>query len=553
MIRMLCGLSKKLKMNYSMTYKILCFISLLLTACVLLGDTVYADEAIERKAPLIPLGDVLVVYSDGASDAEVSAVSDIVEILTYQSFQVSYGTATQAAKALDDFDYVICYEVDKYPEQLLQKLATGQRRGLKIFFIGSELIQDYMDQQTATSSYSYITENKKVGRVTYAFDSASSQEGLVKEDGFLFFTRGMLQESGVVEVGEHTGYVIANNEQIAHMTIGDMSNNLVKAIFAKEVSKWKWPFDSEEHVYAQYIVLNEVYPFQNPEKLLEIVDLLVKEQEPFVISVMPVYVNADYPAMQRFCEILRYAQANGGAVILHAPLNQKPELDSELINEYMTIALKNYMEQKVYPIGIQVPVDWMFDTEGIEVLSRFSTVFTVEEEDTASSFSEDLHTNEVYEDGHQWVGPAISLDNTGVSYTKVYSTAVYIDFTEEADVIVDKIHACQDSFVPLKSLWDVDHTFWSDEDLLLYKNGILTVNSIRVEKAYEPSEQEEDYEYNRNTLKRFSRNLAEENRKLVVVVVVVSVLFVFFLYSARHNNKKRFFYSEDKPEQKEEK
>ncbi len=138
------------------------------------------------------------------------------------------------------------------------------------------------------------------------------------------------------------------------------------------------------------------------------------------------------------------------------------------------------------------------------------------------------------------------MDNTGVSYTKVYSTAVYIDFTEDAETITGKIRACQDSFVPLKSLWDVDHTFWSDTDLLLYKNGILTVNSMRQEKAYEPSEPEAEYEYNRNTLKRFSRNLAEENRKLVVVVIIVSALFIFFLYSARHNNKKRFFYSDQR-------
>ncbi len=130
---------------------------------------------------------------------------------------------------------------------------------------------------------------------------------------------------------------------------------------------------------------------------------MVQEQEPFVISVMPVYANADYPAMERFCEVLRYAQDNGGAVIIHSPLNQRAKLDSDLINEYMTMALENYIAQGVYPIGIQVPIDWMFDREGIEVLSRFSTIFTVEEEDDASGFSEKIHTNEVYQDGHQWI------------------------------------------------------------------------------------------------------------------------------------------------------
>ena len=550
MIEMLCGLSKKWKVNYSTTYKIIRFAILFLMVNSLFVCSVSADEAIERIAPLIPLGDVLVVYSDGASAEDVEAVSDIVEILTYQAFQVSYGTATQAVKAAADFDYVVCYEVEKYPQKLVQELIKCEDNGGRLFFIGNQLIKSYADQQNRISSqYGYMASNVDVGKVTYSFDSSANMTGLVKEDGFIFLTRGIEQESGMVEAGDKTGNVAANNETITHMSIGDMQNDMVRAIFSREIAKWKWTYDSDAHVYAQYIVLNEVYPFQDPEKLLQTVNLLVHEQEPFVISVMPVYVNADYPAMQKFCEVLRYAQDNGGAIIMHTPLNQRTTLDADMINEYVTLAMQNYMAQGVYPIGLQAPVDWMFDENGIEVLSRFSTVFTCDEEDGASEFSEDMHTNEVYKDGHQWVGPAIALDNSGVSYTSVYSTAVYINFTEELSQIEDQIHACQSSFVPLKSLWDVEHTFWTDKDLLLYKNGILTVNSERRERTYEPAEEEtEAYEYNRNTLKRFSRNLAEENQKLVVVVVVVSVLFIIFLYTARHNNKRRFFYKDPEPD-----
>lgn len=554
MVRMLFDSNKRWKVNCSTTSKLALFAFIFVLASSLLTRQVAADEAIEKKAPLIPLGDVLVVYSDGASEQEVESVSDIVEILTYQSFQVSYGNASQAIAAVEDFDYIICYEVDKYPSKLISTLAESEKNGAKLFFIGNQLIQKYVDQSKKnTGKYGYATADVDVGKVTYFFDSSAEQSGLAKEDGFFFFTRGMGQESGVVEAGDQTGYVVAYDDVLTHMTLGDMQNALVKAIFAKEVARWKWAYDSDAHVYAQYIVLNEIYPFQDSDKLLQAVNLLIKRQEPFVISVMPTYVNADYPAMQRFCEVLRYAQDNGGAVIMHTPLNQRAALNADLLNEYVTLAMKNYMAQGVYPIGLQAPVDWMFDEEGIEVLSRFSTVFTIHEEDEASNFSETMHTNEVYKDGHQWVGPAIALDNSGVSYTKSYSTAVYIDFTEELSLIEERIEACQNSFVPLKSLWDVEHTFWTDQDLLLYKNGILTVNSERRERTYEPAEAEQDYEYNRNTLKRFSKNLAEENRKLVVVVVIVSILFVVFLYTARRNNKRKFFYHEqDTDDRKEE-
>ena len=159
MIRMLCDLSKRWKVNCSMTYKRLLSVGLMLLLSCLVCRPVYADEAIDRSAPLIPLGEVLIVYSDGASDAEVAAVSDMVEILTYQSFQVSYGTATQAFRAVKDFDYVICYEVDKYPAQFPVNLAEGQKNGLKIFFIGDQLIKDYVEKQ---ADYSYVVEKKNV-------------------------------------------------------------------------------------------------------------------------------------------------------------------------------------------------------------------------------------------------------------------------------------------------------------------------------------------------------------------------------------------------------
>ena len=122
MIKMLCGLSKKWKVNYSTTYKIIRFAILFLMVNSLFVCSVSADEAIERIAPLIPLGDVLVVYSDGASAEDVEAVSDIVEILTYQAFQVSYGTATQAVKAAAE----ACTGTDQVRRQRGQTLFYRQ-------------------------------------------------------------------------------------------------------------------------------------------------------------------------------------------------------------------------------------------------------------------------------------------------------------------------------------------------------------------------------------------------------------------------------------------
>ncbi len=535
-------------MNFNMMFKhsMLCIAVSGIILCTFAKPVFAAEEAVvlESANMEVPDGDILVVYSDAASEAEVEAVSDIVEVLTYQAFQVSFGKASECTNALQRFKYIICYDIDKSQPAFLQAIMERKKAGAKIMIIGNSFMKSYMDMQNKQDNY--VMDDKKVGKITYYFDSLTVKEGLVEEGEFLFLVKGVNNQEGILEVGTTKGYVVADIGNITHMPVSDMQNKLVKAIFAREVAYWKWMYAGEPHAYAQYIVLNEVYPFQEPEKLMEVVNLMVEMQVPFVISVMPVYVNGDYPAMQRFCEILRYAQDNGGTIIMHSPINQKNEIDAKLMDEYITMAIQYYINQEVYPMALQVPSAWMYDENAIEILSHFGTIFTTNEEDKLVEFPEDKHTNEVYADGHQWVGATVALDYSGVSYTKTYSTAVYIGMEEDSDIIREKINACRNSFVPLKSLWDIEHNFWTEEDQMSYDNRIITLNGERKEKNYQATVYEEEYDYHRNMLKKFSKDLAEENRKLVIAVVIVSSIFLIFLLIARYNNKRKFFIKKDK-------
>lgn len=529
-------------MNYNMMYKVKYFLPLLICILCVSLTPAYAKEVSSNETE--PKGDVLIIYSDSASAQEIEAVSDMVEILTYQAFQVAFAEASDSLDMIEHFDHIICYHMERYPQDIISLLQS--KRDTEILFIGNTLIRDYIDSDNNGAGTDYIESEVNVGKITYFFDELSSKEGLSNEDGFLFLEGELDYQSGTLLVDEIEGYVVASKDHITHMAVSDMSDTLVKAIFSREVAMWKWPYSGNPHVYAQYIVLNEVYPFVEPEKLLSVVELMVDAHEPFVISVMPVYLNGEYPAMQRFCEILRYAQDNGGTIIIHVPINQDTKIDADTMNEYLTIALNYYMEQGVYPMALQAPSEWMYDDDAMNVIGRFSTIFTTDEEDPLVEFPVDVHTNKVYKDGHQWVGPAIALDASGVSYTKVYSTAVYIDISEDVDTITNKINACRASFVPLKSLWDVAHSFWTDDAIMNYKNKIILVNNERVEYTYEPAEYEENYDYHRNMLKRFSKDLSSENSKLLVAVMIVSTLFVFFILLARYYNRRRFFHSKDK-------
>ncbi len=493
----------------------------------------------------LPKSDILIMYSDGISDEDKSNVMTLVEELTYQSFKVTFAPVSDCLGRLDGFSYIICYKIERFPETIIDELYQREveDNDFNIMFIGNEFLHTYLDDTGRHDEYIYSTD--KVGKAEYAFGNQKQIESLVKEEAFLFLTGELDYRSGSLDVEAIEGYFCGKKEALYHIPITDLRENMIRAAVSREISLWKWPYNGEPHAYAQYMVLNKVYPFQDPDKILAFVNYMIERKQPFVITVMPVYNNGNYPAMQHFCEVLRYAQANGGVILLHSPINQMTEFDVELVNDYMTMAISTYTEQGVYPMGIQVPANWMFHNKAIEIMSRFRTVMVEDDIDTYINLEKDINTNTVYKDGHQWIAPVIKLDGSGTSYLKTYSTAVYFDISEDMDSIERKVQACISSEVPMKSLWDIEHSFWTDEDLMSYKNHIILINGKPVDKTFTATEYDENFKYHRNMLKRFSKDLSSGNRKLIVVVVIVATIFLAFILVARYRNKQRFLIKED--------
>ncbi len=78
-----------------------------------------------------------------------------------------------------------------------------------------------------------------------------------------------------------------------------------------------------------HVLLDEIYPFSDLEMLHAAADQFAQSGIPFIVRVMPVYDNLDYPAFKRFTQALRYAQSKGGAIVLHDPLVRQYEAERE--------------------------------------------------------------------------------------------------------------------------------------------------------------------------------------------------------------------------------
>lgn len=532
-------------MNCNMTYREKA--GLILLAMLVLLAPLHARAGESKN---LPASDILIVYSDGADDGDMENVGSLIEILTYMDYQVSFAAASDCSGNMTRFSNVIFYDVEVHPPKFYQEVRILEKNGSALLFIGSSFLKEYLDQTQRSNTYVFY--DLSVGRLYYEPEHDSGKQSLIRSDGFLFLNEEGDYCTGRVEVDKMEGYFCKRKGNLTHISVNDVGDPLVNVAIAGEIAKWIKPAENERNVYAQYMVINSVYPFQSPEKLLQVVEEFVIMKEPFVISVMPIYEHGDYPAMQQFCEVLRYAQGNGGVILLHSPICQTKEFDADLVNERIKVSMNYYLQQGVYPMGLQVPESWMFDPDKVEVMSRFTTILVSDEEDGyVRNLVRQENNNQAYQNKHQWIAPGVPLDAEGASYIDAYSMAVYFDMTEDLDVIKSRIEACRSSHVPLKSLWDAQHSFWTEEDTMIYENQMILVNGQRVDKTYVPLEQEEAFSYRRNMLQRFSRDLTEENRKLLLAVIAVAGLFLLFIFMARHQNRERFFYRDEEEDMDE--
>lgn len=524
--------NRKQKTNCSMMFKRLLVLAIIMW---LIGTMpVWAEE----DAAYIPAGEaeILLVHNESpSSEEDIEFISMLASALNRS---LDFGTPEQCEDYVSKYDYVICCNLDEVPDRFMEGLKDYKGN---LMILGSAFLEKYLGQ-TGQGSYYMGAGGQEKGKLEYSFSEEDRFEEIVETRGLREFS-GDGYVSGEITAGDKTYPFCSQVGNVRFIPVTHYPGKLARAALMQEIVQWMWPYLDTPPDYAQYFVLDKVYPFMSAEKLKERVDVLIESGIPFIISVMPFAQNTEFPSMKQFCQVLSYAQANGGAVILNAPIIHKSDIDIDELYDKLTDMTVAYTEQGIYPLGIEVPFSWVNDEMYLKVLQRYRTVF-VYDDGSSSGFDIDSHKNQLYYNYHQLVLPLIELDQTGVSYLKCYSSALYLDSCEETEVLEEKIKNCKNSSVPFKNLWDMDHSVWANDFLMNYEKRILSINGEELQIGFEPEEFDEDFDYGRNTLQRITVNLQSQNQVLLVLVVVIVVVFVSFIIYARKRNKKNFFYDD---------
>lgn len=508
--------------------------------CVLLAFPTWSSLAAQESVMPDDAGEILLVYDENPGEEAISNAEKIVNLASAMGKVIDYGSVPECTDGMDNYPYIICLDLHKTTEDFERQFLESSAERM---VLGGSFMKEYLEQAGQGWRIRY-EETQKKGRLVYGFTEGEEYEELI-EAGECMDIWGARYQNGSIYIAGRKYPFCSQVGDVRFIPLTDFDGTLSEACLMWELQNWLWPYEDNPPDFAQYIVIDEVYPFMPAEDLLAIVQTLAKRQVPYIISVMPVSRNGDYPSMKQFCQVLAYAQKNKGMVVLHAPIIHKKVTDVEELYEELTLMTLPFVENGVYPMGIQVPYSWTNQEIYLEVLKRYRTVY-VYDDGESSCFSMEAHTNTFCRQGHQAVYPLMELDDSGVSQLRCYSSAIYLDRSIGQEELLQIIEDNRVSANPFMDMWNLDHSVWLNDFWINYQDHILYLNGERTEITYEPAEYDEDYDFGRTALQKISLSLQSQNQALLVIVAITIVIFSSFIVYARVRNRKRFLYGKPK-------
>ncbi|MCI1981788.1 MAG: DUF2334 domain-containing protein [Oscillospiraceae bacterium] len=496
------------------------------------GETSQAPQS--AAAPKTQKSEILIIYPNQLDSAARNSLCSVVETMTYLGHSADYLPQKQAKGRISQYQAAVCCGLKDSAET--DALLAGYSGRVLLLGCLPGTVPDparYPRGKPASGRNSAVASYTFAGNHTFTqlltLDSLSLPQKPT-------YTAGSLSDS------EGRQPLVMGWGTVRYLPMTDYTTSFARAVLEQETALWLWPYNDKPHSYAQFVVIDSVYPFTDPRRLLSTVKQLAEEKISFVISVMPIYQNADYPAMQQFCEVLRYAQANGGAVILHAPIVQGT-LSTADLQQKLTDAANSYFANQVYPVALEIPRSWIYNEDLRTALGRYRTLFVYNDGTAGECLDLKLATNDFVRLGVQLISPAVSLDTENTGFLDCCAGAVYVDASEGSEKVMKTVRAARDSAVPLKSLWDMNQTEYFNGGQLTWDGSVLTVNGKKAALSYTPRPRGSNHDYKRTMLYRATADLQNQNHVLIVFAAAAIGIFLLCTYFARRQMHRRFFYS----------
>lgn len=466
---------------------------------------------------------LLILNDEQTSETSAAATDVLRRFALYSSWTCTFASSEDVPDTDGYTAVIICTDPNR---ALNASVALAiQESKLPVFVIGAGGLAELTKTQVYEGSLTLRLQTQ----------ANAANDMLLSGNSLLLMKKSGESLGGQIFVGAQAFPLCQTAGNITHLAYFDPSQEAQCAFLSTLLQTWLWPYKNSPTAYGQYLVLDRIYPFADPERLLSLVEMLETENVPYVLCVMPIYANADYPAMKRFCEVLRYAQSRGAGIVMHVPQVTLANVTVEDLQENIANAYSAYSRYGVYPLAIEAPDVWLMSEKGQDVLRGWRTVFLFRSDEAL--FGEKQAENTALRDGHQIVAPAYA-DTT--AFTNAYAQAIYLDPSEDIETLRTQVNRLKNSRTALKKLSDVEGIVYAgDLYVHFYPADGLYVNGQAASLAYQRFNYDEDYVYDRGFVQYMTEQIQASNKLILVFVAVACTIFIVGMIISRRTTRRQ--------------
>jgi len=240
---------------------------------------------------------LLVISTEAAESIAAQTMQTIRQFAMYGNWNCRYQPVDAPVDLTGCEGVLICVDEGfQLADEAVQALLESD---LPIFVIGSGALTQLAPVQHLQGTLVARLET----------ESRQNQDMLLRQSELTLLTEKGESLGGQIFV-DSTAYPLCQRVgQVTHLACYLPGNADFENYLATCLQIWRWPYENAPRGYGCYLVLDRVYPFDDPARLMAITDMLEEENVPYALSIMPLYDNGEYPSMRRFCEYLTYVQS----------------------------------------------------------------------------------------------------------------------------------------------------------------------------------------------------------------------------------------------------
>ncbi|WP_207642568.1 DUF2334 domain-containing protein [Inediibacterium massiliense] len=351
----------------------------------------------------------------------------------------------------------------------------------------------------------------------------------------------LVQANQYKEVSIHQGdQLYIKKSEFSKEEFGKITNYFKeKGVFIKE----NILDDHQLENSSIWIMIDKVYPFSDLNELMKVAKNLHDKGIRFICTIMPVYENYQFESYDKFIEVLKYVEKQGGSFFIHYPIFHEEGTYNLDPRDGFERAVKEYRNRGIQIIGVRMSEDQLFSN--IQVFQGLQLPFImITERQTKVNSSLDLLKIS------KKLNPYIFIKGQDIREFDIFS---YKNKKQNQCMYVDVNDNIQELNRFLKVLY-VQELWVEDFEIKAFDDQLKKFNSLNEEKVVDDkSDQTLLEKFKAEEMKKIQgQNLNKEKNikgydlskfvKLGIIIASLMIVVLFIqIFIGRRFDMKKFF------------